>query len=77
MINKIIFNPLLVGKLFVLLALLGAAITASAATLSLSPGTNVYNTGATFSARVVVNSGGQSINAAEGTLRFILVSYWW
>lgn len=45
-------------------------IYANAATLSLTPSTGVYNSGATFTARVVVNSGGQSINAAEGTLKF-------
>ncbi len=43
---------------------------AQAATLSLSPGTGVYATGATFTVRVNVNSSGTSINAAEGTLSF-------
>jgi hypothetical protein len=41
-----------------------------AATLSVSPATGVYTAGATFSARVIVNTTGQSINAAEGTLTF-------
>lgn len=56
--------------LFVFSIFLFGSATVSAATLSLSPGSGVYNTGATFTARVVVNSGGQSINAAEGTLKF-------
>lgn len=41
-----------------------------AATLSLSPPTGVYSSGQTFSASVVINTQGQSINAAEGTLSF-------
>lgn len=41
-----------------------------AATLSVSPATGVYSAGSTFSARVIVNTTGQSINAAEGTLTF-------
>jgi hypothetical protein len=43
---------------------------AQAATLSVSPATGVYATGATFTVRVNVNSSGTSINAAEGTLSF-------
>lgn len=43
---------------------------ANAATMSLSPGTGVYSTGASFTVRVNVNSSGTSINAAEGTLSF-------
>lgn len=41
-----------------------------AATLSVSPATGVYSAGNTFSARVIVNTTSQSINAAEGTLTF-------
>lgn len=41
-----------------------------AATLSITPGTGVYTAGATFTARVVVNTAGKSINAAEGTVKF-------
>lgn len=44
--------------------------TVEAATLSLSPDTGVYTTGGTFTARVVINTQGESINAAEGTLSF-------
>ncbi len=42
----------------------------TAASLLVSPSTGVYPTGSTFSARVVVNTSGSSINAAEGTLKF-------
>lgn len=41
-----------------------------AATLSLSPGTGVYQANGTFSVNVVVNTQGTSINAADGTLSF-------
>ncbi len=41
-----------------------------AATLLMSPATGVYTAGTTFTARVVVNSAGKSINAAEGTIKF-------
>ena len=41
-----------------------------AASLSISPSTGVYTTGNTFSVRVVVNTAGQPINAAEGTINF-------
>lgn len=43
---------------------------ASAATLSLSPSTGVYQSNTTFTARVVVNTQGQSINAADATIKF-------
>jgi hypothetical protein len=56
--------------LFVVLLFLGTFNLVEAATLSLSPSTNVYSSGATFSVRVTVNSSGQSVNAAEGTLKF-------
>lgn len=60
------FRLLLLGCLF-----FGAAVfSAEAATLSLSPGSNVYSSGDTFTVRVAVNSAGASINAAEGTIRF-------
>ncbi len=41
-----------------------------ASTLSLSPATGVYTTGSTFTVRVVVNTKGAAINAADGTLSF-------
>lgn len=43
---------------------------AEAATLSVSPSTGVYTSGGSFTARVVVNTSGVGINAAEGTLSF-------
>lgn len=43
---------------------------AYAATLKLTPDTGVYTVGGTFSARVVVNTAGKPINAAEGTLTY-------
>ncbi len=46
------------------------AASASAASLSLSPGSGNYAPGATFTVRMTVNSQGQSINAADGTLKF-------
>ena len=41
-----------------------------AATLSVSPGTGVYKTGATFTVTVYVNTAGVPVNAADGTLSF-------
>jgi Bacterial Ig-like domain/Cohesin domain len=41
-----------------------------ASTLSVTPATGVYSTGSTFTARVVVNTKGAPINAADGTLSF-------
>ena len=57
--------PLIVVGLFFCTAAL-----AEAATLSVSPGTGVYTAGQTFTVRVVVNTAGANINAAEGTLSF-------
>ncbi len=54
--------------LIALFVLCGAS--AHAATLSLAPGTGVYTAGSTFTARVVVNTSGEPINAADGTLSF-------
>ncbi len=44
--------------------------TAFGATLSVSPATGVYTAGQTFTARVVVNTSGAAVNAADGTLSF-------
>lgn len=41
-----------------------------AASLQAAPSTGVYQINTTFTVRVAVNSDGQSINAAEGTLKF-------
>jgi Cohesin domain/Bacterial Ig-like domain len=46
------------------------ASVASAASLSLSPGSGSYAPGATFTVRLSVNSQGQSINAADGAIKF-------
>lgn len=46
------------------------AVLAEAATLSFSPNTGVYAANGTFSVNVLVNTSGQSINAAEGSLSF-------
>lgn len=60
----------LVQLAVVLLCGFGVTSTANAATLSVSPSTGVYEVGGTFTARVVVNTQGETINAAEGTLQF-------
>lgn len=52
------------------LIFLGSASFVDAATMSLSPSTGVYASGSTFTVKVVVNSQGKPINAAEGTLSF-------
>lgn len=52
------------------LAVFALPAFASAATMSLSPGTGVYQVGGTWTTRVVVNTAGKPINAAEGTLTF-------
>lgn len=45
-------------------------VFAQAATLSISPGTGVYTAGQSFTARVVLNTQGAGINAADGTISF-------
>ncbi len=60
---------ILVGAALLLLYF-GAAAMADAASLGLTPSTGVYATNGTFSVRVIVNTGGKSVNAAEGTLTF-------
>lgn len=65
--------PFIKLTLCVSVLVVGTLLTAQnalAATLSLSPGTGVYTSGATFSVNVRVNSQGKEINAAEGTLKF-------
>ena len=52
------------------LGLFGGAFAADAASLSISPSTGVYTTGSPFTVRVVLNTQGQAINAAEGSLSF-------
>lgn len=60
----------LIAKLFLVTVLFGVASSTFAATLSLSPSTGVYTAGDTFRVSVIVNTGGKSINAAEGSLSF-------
>lgn len=50
-----------------LVGCVGGAPAADAASLSLTPNTGVYSVGQTFTARVVVNTDGETINAADGT----------
>lgn len=46
------------------------AQSALSASMAISPSTGVYTAGQTFTARVVVNTSGESINAADGRLSF-------
>ena len=64
------FLVMAVLKAVIVLALSFFWFSTYAATLSVSPNTGVYTAGQTFSARVVVNTGSDSINAADGTLSF-------
>ena len=61
------YLTLTVVALFLFLAL---PLLTHAATLSVSPGTGVYKTGATFTVTVFVNTAGVPVNAADGTLSF-------
>ncbi len=56
--------------LFKLLILFSIPYWSLAATLSVSPATGVYSAGSTFTSRIVVNTSGQSVNAAEGIIKF-------
>lgn len=55
---------------FLLVLLFILPVVSQAATLSVSPGTGVYKTGATFTVTVFVNTAGVPVNAADGTLSF-------
>ena len=46
------------------------ALETQAASLKTTPATGVYTAGATFTARVTVNTAGDAINAAEGSIGF-------
>lgn len=63
-ISKILFTTLLFIGTFSL------PLCSNAATLSVSPGTGVYKTGATFSVTILVNTAGTPVNAADGTLAY-------
>ncbi|MCA9365724.1 hypothetical protein KC723_02420 [Candidatus Kaiserbacteria bacterium] len=56
--------------LFCLLMFFVMPQIADAAKLSLSPGTGVYTAGGTFTVRVILNTEGQPVNAADATLSF-------
>jgi len=47
-----------------------SVVVAYAATMQVAPATGVYQAGATFTVDVQVRPGGQSVNAAEGTITF-------
>jgi Cohesin domain len=66
--KQILFRGLLLVASAVLF--FGSVSFVQAATMSLSPSTGVYSSGSTFTVKVIVNSQGSSINAAEGTLKF-------
>jgi hypothetical protein len=51
-------------------AAFAVASVAQAASLSLSPSTGVYTAGDTFTTRVMINTAGGAINAAEATISF-------
>ncbi len=60
-------------KLFLMSALLffGASVSlAEAATLQITPASGSHAVGQTFTARVIVDSGGSQVNASEATLSF-------
>jgi hypothetical protein len=59
-----------ITKGLILLLVVAVSKEAYAATLNLSPATGVYSAGSTFTVSVVVNTAGQSVNAADGTLGF-------
>lgn len=63
-------RTILITITVLMFGLLGLATTVEAATLSLSPSTGVYTTGSTFTVNVLVNTTGQNVNAADGTLSF-------
>lgn len=63
------YYQLLLGFVCVALFAVSGA-TAWAASLTLSPSTGVYTAGQTFTTRVVVNTAGSAINAAEANISF-------
>lgn len=60
----------LVRLFVVVLAFFSTVSLAEAASLYLSPATGVYQSGGTFTARVMVNTSAQSINAADASLSY-------
>lgn len=76
MTNKImnkIFETKIIRYYFAALVFSAALLTANlveAATLSVSPATGVHTVGSSFQVQVRLNTQGEPINAAEGTLKF-------
>jgi len=68
--NTFIIRNLALASLFTLALFFALPAYTFAASLRVSPDTGVYTVGGVFSARVVVNTDGKPINAAEGTLKF-------
>ncbi|USN92151.1 MAG: hypothetical protein H6782_04735 [Candidatus Nomurabacteria bacterium] len=69
-INSRFCHQVLFLMLLVVLYLVPFFSVAEAASLSLSPTTGVYTANSTFTTKVIVNTEGKSVNAAEGTLAF-------
>ena len=67
-IKKIIWFSVGLALLFIVGLVM--PVRAQSASLYLSPSSGTYTVGSTFSVRVMVNSGGAAINAAEGALTF-------
>lgn len=57
-------------QVLILLLCINVGQVALAASLQFSPSTGVYTTGSSYTVRVVVNTDGKPINAAEGTIKF-------
>ena len=70
--NNPIYRKYQYALYFFAVVLLGFFTTsfAEAATLSITPGTGVYSANNTFTVRVQVNTSGQPINAADGTISY-------
>lgn len=58
------------GILTVVLCFVALPSVVDAATLRINPGTGVYTVGSAFTASVIINTDGKSINAADGQITF-------
>lgn len=66
-------SQVLFGKVFLTICIVGAVLFPGlllAATMSITPDTGVYSIGDTFTARVIINTQGATINAADARIRF-------
>jgi hypothetical protein len=68
--NKFLFILFSASLVFLFSFCLVMSALAGSASLYLSPSSGTHNVGSTFSVVAKVNSGGVSINAAEGTIKF-------